>query len=125
MDARDPTANNADLWTHYLREQWSLWLDPLGLGAPPATMAVAGVLAEVAAANVAGILTMLVAPNVVRMYQTNAPEVTSALRDADASRDQVEIPPAYAAHPKPAGRDLTQREEWAVASPVREPARAR
>ena len=125
MDARDATANNADLWTHSLREQWSLWLDPFDLVAPAATQAVVGVLAEVTAANVAGMLTMFVAPNIVRMYQTNAPEVSRALPEAVASREQVEIPAAYAAHPKSECRDLTQREEWAISSPVREPAVAR
>jgi hypothetical protein len=125
MDARDATANNADLWTHYLREQWSLWLDPFGLGAPPVTKAAAGLLAEVTAANVAGMLTMFVAPNILRMYETNAPEVSRALPEAVASRERVDIPAAYAAHPKPEGRDLTQREEWAVSSPEREPAGAR
>jgi hypothetical protein len=118
MDARDATANNADLWTHYLRQQWSQIFDPFGLTGLAVADAAAGLLAEVAAANVAGMLAMLVAPGIGRMYRTNAVEVTRALRDVAESREHVEIPALYAAQPRPACSDLTQREEWVVSSPA-------
>src|SRR5207253_543099 len=84
MDARDATANNADLWTHYLRQQWGQVFDPFGLADAGWVDAASRIVAEVAAANVAGALTMLVAPQVGRMFQANAPEVTRWLDEARA-----------------------------------------
>ena len=121
MDARDATANNADLWTHYLRQQWGQLFDPFGLTSAAWADAAARVLAEVAAANVAGMLTMFQGPPIGRMFQANAPDVTRALQEAAAAEEQIEIPAPYAANPKPEYRDLTQREEWVVSSPLREP----
>lgn len=107
MDARDATANNADLWTYYLREQWRLFLDPFGLADARAADTAGRVMADVAAANVASVLTTLVGPWVARMYQSNVFEVA---RDRAAEEaEPVVIPEAYAARPQP---DLTQREEW-------------
>jgi hypothetical protein len=113
MDARDATANNADLWAHYLREQWRQFLDPFGLADAAAADAAGRTFADVAAANVASVLTTLMAPVVGRMYQSNAAEVSRTLAAAVATADDVVIPEAYAAR-KPA--DLTQREEWVVSS---------
>lgn len=123
MDARDATANNADLWAHYLREQWSPWLDPFSLVDVGARDAAVRVLAEVAAANVASMLTMFMAPRIGRMYRANAPGVAGALQEA--SPEHVEIPPAYAAAPRAPAPDLTQREEWVVSSSAQQPVGAR
>lgn len=125
MDARDATANNADLWTQYLRQQWSPWLDPFDLADAGARDAAVRVLAEVTAANVASVLTMLVAPQIGRMYRANAPEVSRVVREAAAPEERVEIPAAYASRPRPACSDLTQREEWIVSSPAPQPVGAR
>jgi hypothetical protein len=113
MDARDATANNADLWAHYLRERCRQFFDPFGLADAAAVDAAGRTLADVAAANVASVLTTLMGPVVGRMYQSNAPDVSRAL--AATGADDILIPEAYAAVPrKPA--DLTQREEWVVSS---------
>jgi hypothetical protein len=112
MDARDATANNADLWAHYLRERWRQFLDPFGLADAAAADAAGRTLADVAAANVASMLTTLMGPVVGRMYRSNVAEVSRAL--AATAPDDIEIPEAYAAVRKPA--DLTQREEWVVSS---------
>lgn len=119
MDARDATANNAELWTQYLREQWRQFVDPFGLADAGVADATGRVLAEVAAANVSGVLTTLVAPAVARLFQSNAPEVTRML-DAASTGEEVEIPPAYAARRSRPAPDLTQREEWVVSSSARE-----
>ena len=112
MDARDATANNADLWAHYLREQWRRFLDPFGLADAAAADAAGRTLADVAAANVSSMLNALMGPAVGRMYRSNAAEVSRALAAASAP-DDIVIPEAYASR-KPA--DLTQREEWVVAA---------
>ena len=115
MDARDATANNADLWTHYLRQQWRQFVDPFGLADVAVAEAAARVLAEVAAANVAGVLTAVVGPAVARMYQSNAVEVTRTLVEKEEA-DEIQIPAVYAARPARKAADLTQREEWATSS---------
>lgn len=116
MDARDATANNADLWTHYLREQWRQFVDPFGLADAAVADTTGRILAEVAAANVSTVLTTLVGPVVARLYQSNAAEVTRMLEAASAD-EEVEIPPVYAARPaRRRAADLTQREEWASSS---------
>jgi hypothetical protein len=123
MDARDATANNADLWAHYLRQQWSQLFDPLGLTDGATAEAAARTLADVAAANVASLLAILVAPQIGRMYRANAPGVAGALQEA--SPEHVEIPAAYAAAPRAPAPDLTQREEWVVSSAAPQPVGAR
>lgn len=119
MDARDATATNADLWTHYLKQQWSAFLDPFGLSDSAVAESATRTLAEVAAANMSSLLTMLLALPVTRMFETNAPAATHALLDATLPDEQIEIPAAYAANPRPSA-DLSQREEWSVTSPARE-----
>lgn len=119
MDARDATANNADLWTQYLHEQWRQFLDPFGLADAAVAEAAGRVLAEVAAANVSSVLTTLMGPAVGRMYQSNAGEVTRMLSAASAA-EGLEIPAEYAARAARPAPDLTQREEWGAASPARE-----
>lgn len=111
MDARDATANNAELWTQYLRHQWRLFLDPFGLANRQVTDTAADTLAEAAAASVASALTMWIAPPIGQMCHDAAIEVDRALDEAD----EIEIPAEYAAHPKPPC-DVTQREEWLVSS---------
>jgi hypothetical protein len=120
MDARDATASNADLWTHYLRQQWTQFLDPFGLADAAVADTAGRVVAEVAAANVASVLSTFMAPVVGRMFQANAPETSRLLDEAAAEADHIEIPPAYAAILPGGCEDHTQREEWVVASPARE-----
>ena len=120
MDARDVTTNNADLWTQYLRQQWSQFLDPFGLADAAVAETAGRVFAEVAAANVSSFLTSLMGPAVDRMFETNAIEVTRVLAEAEDSTEHVEIPAAYAANAPGGCADATQREEWVVASPARE-----
>ena len=114
MDARDATANNADLWAHYLRQQWRQFVDPFGLADAAAAETAGKVLADVAAANVASVLTAVMGPAVSRMYQTNAAEVTQALKEEAV--EEVTIPDLFAARAAQRAADLTQREEWATSS---------
>ena len=116
MDARDATANNADLWTQFLRHEWSQFLDPFGLAD-----AAGRVFAEVAAANVSSFLTSLMGPAVGRMFDEHAAELTRlvARAEAEASAERVEIPAVYAANAPGGCVDATQREEWVVASSAR------
>jgi hypothetical protein len=118
MDARDATANNADLWTQFLRHEWSQFLDPFGLADAAAAEAASRVFAEVAAANVSSFLTTMMGPAVGRMFEENAVEVTRLLAEA-AMSERVEIPAAYAANAPGGCVDATQREEWVVASSAR------
>ena len=116
MDARDATANNADLWAQYFRQQWRLFLDPFGLASPQLTESAASTLVDAAAASVSGALTALIAPPIGQMCHEATVEVDAALDEAD----EVEIPADFAiAHPKPRCADLTQREEWLVSSAAR------
>ena len=122
MDARDVTTNNADLWTQYLRQQWSQFLDPFGLADAAIAETAGRVFAEVAAANVSSFLTSLMGPAVGRLFDEHAAELTRlvAQAEAEASNERVEIPAAYAANAPGGCVDPTQREEWVVASPARE-----
>lgn len=113
MDARDATANNADLWTVYLRQQWRQFVDPFGLADTAVAETAGRVLAEVAAANVSSVLTAIVGPAVARMFEANAVEVTRTL--AEEAVPEVEIPEVFAARAAQRAADLTQREEWASA----------
>jgi hypothetical protein len=119
MDARESTANNADLWARYLRDQWTAWYDPLRLRRDDAVFnATTRILAEATAAGVAAWLTMFVGQPVTRMYANNAPDVTASAASRAETPDEVVIPPQYAAAaaasaPAP---DFTQREEWASVS---------
>jgi hypothetical protein len=90
MDAREPTSNNAELWSSYLREQWRAVLNPFGLN--PTGEAIADTLAEVAAANVAGVLAMLEGPAVSRLYAANAPEVNRFCDERTMPEQDVVIP---------------------------------
>jgi len=112
MDARDATANNAELWTQYLRDQWRLFLDPFGLANRQMTDTAASTLAEAAAATVASALTMWIAPPIGQMCHETTLEVDAALDEAE----EIEIPAEYAAHPKAPCADPTQHEEWLVSS---------
>ena len=122
MDARDTTANNADLWSHYLREEWNRLLDPFGLADPSTVDATARMIAEVAAANIATVLTALMALPVARMYEANDTETTRSMQLAQlAVEDHVVIPEPYMARPPCPSIDATQVFDPApVSSPARE-----
>ena len=122
MDARDTTANNADLWSHYLRHEWSQFLDPFGLADPAVVDAAARTIADVAAANIATVLSALLAPPVARMYDGNAADVTRSMREIQiAAEEHIAIPEPYMARPPRASIDAAPPVEPAVASsPERE-----
>jgi len=113
MDARDATANNADLWTQYLRHQWRLFLDPFGIADPQITNDTASALADAAASTVASALTALIGPQIGRMCHEEAIEVDAAL----GVPEEISIPPDYAAHPPASCTDATQQEAWRVSAP--------
>lgn len=122
MDASDTTANNADLWSHYLHQQWAAFLDPFGLGRLPGSDAATRTLADVAAANVASVLAVLLAPPVARLYRSNAQEVTQAMRDMQiAADDPIEIPEPYLARrPQPQFEIGQPIEPIVVSAPAQE-----
>ena len=95
MRPQEATANNADLWAHYLHQRWKAWLDPFGLAQPGVTDVVSRMLSEAAAASVASALALFVGQPVGRMFQANAPEVTQAIDEARAATMKIEIPEAY------------------------------
>lgn len=101
MDAREATTiHNADLWTRFITDQWSAWLDPFGVlratrrDDPPSP------IAEATAAGVASLLTAFVAEPIERMYESNAPQVTRFVHEVGA--EAVQIPPEYARRIPPA-----------------------
>jgi hypothetical protein len=97
MDAREPTANNTDLWACYLREQWRLWFDPFHLADEATVDAATRPLAETAAANVAGLIAWLWSQPIDRLYAANAPQVTHTLRSTAVDVEPIDIPAEYAA----------------------------
>ena len=122
MDARDTTANNADLWSHYLREEWNRFLDPFGLANPSTVDATARMIAEVAAANIATVLTALMALPVARMYEANDADTTRSMQLEQLAVDEhVVIPEPYMARPPCPSVDATQVfDPSPVSSPARE-----
>jgi hypothetical protein len=112
MDARDTTANNADLWSCFLREQYRQWIDPFGLN--PRADEAARALAEVSAATVASVLGTLIGPSIHRMYGSNAPDVSrfveSVRYELGEPVEEIQIPEAYAAR----RCDASQSEAWRV-----------
>jgi hypothetical protein len=74
VNAQEATANNADLWTRYLSDQWSIFLNPFGVPA----QAPVSEMAEGTAARVASFLTLVAAGPIAWMYNANAPSVSVA-----------------------------------------------
>ena len=60
-DVESPTIANADLWSHYLRDQWGGWLRPLGTPE----------IADGTAARVANFLTLVAAGPIAWLYNSN------------------------------------------------------
>ena len=60
-EVESPTIANADLWSHYLRDQWGRWLPPLGTPE----------IADGTAARVANFLTLVAAGPIAWLYNTN------------------------------------------------------
>lgn len=113
MDAREATANNADLWAAYLRRQWSAILDPFGLTDSANADALTRMFADVAAAGVATWLGIMLGQPVAQIYAGNAAGVTQFIEETTRKRERVRIPPEYARVREWTAPDMTQREEWA------------
>jgi hypothetical protein len=69
MTPQESTIANTDLWSRYFQQQWSRWLNPLGV---PAASPVAQV-ADGTAARVAGFLTLVAAGPIAWLYSSNTP----------------------------------------------------
>jgi hypothetical protein len=135
--ALDAAANNADLWTVYLRAQVRSWLDPFGLAPPQAVDVIARPIADAAAGAVASWMTALAAPTVRAMYEGNRPDVDGFLRERPGEPDGTRVPDDYvcreapdaaeaaahqaAAHEAALEAAHTQTEEWWLVT-RREPA---
>jgi hypothetical protein len=121
MDAREATANNADLWARYLSDEWSAWLDPLGVRRIARADRITRAIAEAAAAGVATWLTMLYAQPIGRLYSVNEPEVTHFVEASAIAPEAIEIPAQYTVRRRVPRYDRyeenTQR-EWSM--PARE-----
>jgi hypothetical protein len=66
---QESTIANTDLWSRYFQEQWSRWLNPLGVqAASPVTQ-----VADGTAARVAGFLTLVAAGPIAWLYSSNEP----------------------------------------------------
>jgi hypothetical protein len=70
VTTHESTIANADLWSRYFQEQWSRWLNPLGV---PAASPVAQV-ADGTAARVASLLTLVAAGPIAWLYSSNTPQ---------------------------------------------------
>lgn len=84
VNTQDSTIANTDLWARYFQDQWSNWLNPLGV---PAESPVAQV-AEGTAARVAGFLTLIASGPIAWLYNSKydvaeiRPEGLYAFEDA-------------------------------------------
>jgi hypothetical protein len=117
MDAREATANNADIWARYLSDEWSAWLDPLGVRRIAGADRITRAIAEAVAAGVATWLTMLYAQPIGRLYSVNEPEVTRFVEASAIAPEAIEIPAQYTARRRMPGYDRyeenTER-EWSM-----------
>lgn len=119
MDPRDATANNADLWSEYLTQQWLAFIDPFRLIRTPATEAAVRSLAGATAATVANAVSLAVGVPVTGMYRQNAPAVTRAI-EQQALPEEERIPAEYTVV-QPRER-MPEPERYDVVVSYREPA---
>lgn len=119
MDPRDATANNADLWSEYLAQQWLAAIDPFRLIRTPSTEAAVRTLASAVAATMADAVSLAVGVPVTAMFRQNAPAVTRAM-EQQAVPEEDRIPAEYtvASAPGPAW----EPEPYDVVVSYREPA---
>lgn len=66
--AQESTIANADIWSKYFRDQWSAFLNPLGVRADEPVVQ----MAEGTAARVANFLTLVAAGPIAWLYRDNA-----------------------------------------------------
>jgi hypothetical protein len=71
----EPTVANADLWSKYFRDQWSRWLNPLGLEGPVAEFA------DGTGARVANFLSLVAAGPIAFLYETKGADVVEIAGD--------------------------------------------
>ncbi|MEX2245257.1 MAG: hypothetical protein WEC75_01090 [Dehalococcoidia bacterium] len=74
----EPTIANADLWSHYFRQEWGRGM---GAGAPLSGFA------DGTAARVANFLTMVAAGPIAWLYSENAPQVGQITGDEAAAEE--------------------------------------
>jgi hypothetical protein len=81
---QETTIANADLWSKYFQDQWSRWLNPLGLPA-------ANALADGTGARVAGFLALVAAGPIAWLYATQANETEAEAPVALAPAPEVDV----------------------------------
>ena len=96
MDARDPAANNADLWSAFLREQWFAWLSSLGFTGANTTPTAS--FADAGAAAIAAWLGLTLGPAVAALYAANAAQVTRFLQESAIAPETTNLPPEFVRH---------------------------
>jgi hypothetical protein len=79
VSTQDSTVANADLWTHYFRNEWSRWLAP--------SDSAASAMAEGTAARVASLLTLVAAGPIAWLYSANSPKVTPIRAEKAEARE--------------------------------------
>ena len=84
MTPQDATIANADIWTRYFQQQWSAWLNPLGVRAASPVAEVA----EGTAARIATFLTLVAAGPIAWMYSANALRVTQVVGDGQRAEER-------------------------------------
>lgn len=119
MDPRDAAANNADLWSEYLTQQWLAFVDPFRLMRTPATEATVRSLAGAMAATVANAVSLAVGVPVTAMFRQNAPAVTRAI-EQQAVPEEDRIPAEYTVVSTPG--PAWEPEAYGVVVSYREPA---
>lgn len=115
-DALAPVANNADLWTAYLRGQVRNWIDPFRLADPETVDVIARPLADMAASALASWTGLFAGPAVRVMYDGNKPQLNQFVAERAIDPNSLEIPAELTSR-RPAPLPFTQIEEWAI-SPV-------
>ena len=84
------TVANTDLWSKYFQDEWSRFLNPLGL--PPASPV--NQIAEGTAARVASFLTFVAAGPIAWLYTSNdtrTPQVQTIERDDEDETAELEL----------------------------------
>lgn len=74
--AQESTIANTDIWSKYFRDQWSAFLNPLGVRADDPAASPVAQMAEGTAARVAGFLTLVAAGPIAWLYRDNAAQFT-------------------------------------------------
>ena len=75
--AQESTIANTDIWSKYFQDQWSAFLNPLGVRADDPVVQ----MAEGTAARVAGFLTLVAAGPIAWLYRDNASQQFTQIDD--------------------------------------------